>query len=54
MVDDASHPANGGHMVSTERSFSPNNNGDGTVTKSVQSLRPNLHIDIGLTRNYEF
>jgi hypothetical protein len=50
MVDDASHPANGGQMVSTERSSSPNNNSDGKGTKSVQSQCPNLHIDIGFTR----
>lgn len=53
MVDDASHPANSGQMVSTETSSSPNNNSDGKVTKSVQPPCPNLHIDIEPTRNYE-
>jgi hypothetical protein len=38
MVDDASHPANGGEMVNKQRGSSPNNNSKGRVPKSLPSF----------------
>jgi hypothetical protein len=48
MVDDTSHPANGGKMVNKDRSSSPDNNSEGKVPNSLPSLClcKKLHNDI--------